>query len=473
MSFPRKVRLFALVAVIAMAGAACHADWNQWGGANERTGDNHLEAAISTSNVSQLHQLWATDLGGYINAAPIEAANMPVLGGTHDLLYVGTEQGEFYAVTTDGQIVWHLNLGTHVANCPDTPGDVYGVQASAVFDRASNRVYAMGGAGKMYAMDATSGAVLPGWPVTVDTDPAHNSVYGAPNLFNGFLYMATGSHCDQQPYFGHVTRIDVNSGATIAWYANGVGPTGVGGGGIWGWGGVSIDPTDGNVYVATGNINANPENEPWGDAVVRLTPDLKFVSGFDLPVLTGDDDVGSTPMLFQAPGCPPQLTVEHKDGTVDLFDRDNIAAGPRQTLTVSQGSDMVHGGIPVHEFIGVTAYSSELNMVFVSNSTGIPNGYYTNGMIGYRINSSCAFTKAWNTTAGVQGYVVGTPAVANGVVYYADGGHDQVHAFDAQTGQQLWNSGSTVSMPMFTEPLVVNGKLFMGAYDNKLHAFGI
>src|SRR5205085_9636333 len=110
-----------------------------------------------------------------------------------------------------------------------------------------------------------------------------------PNLFNNCLYIATGSHRDQQPYYGHVTRIDVQSQAKLTWYTNGVGSSGPGGGGIWGWGGVSVDPRDGNVYVATGNIAKNPENSPWGDSVVRLTPDLQFVSGKALPVLIGDD----------------------------------------------------------------------------------------------------------------------------------------------------------------------------------------
>ena len=208
---------------------------------------------------------------------------------------------------------------------------------------------------------------------------------------------------------------------------------------------MSVDPSDGNVYVATGNIAANPENTPWGDSVVRLTPDLQFVSGKALPVLIGDDDLGSTPMLFQAPGCPPQLAVEQKNGTrAPLRPRQHRGRAAPDADAVARAATWCTAAIPVHEFIGVTAYSPELNMVFVSNPTGLPNGYYTNGMVGYRINSSCAFTKVWNTTAGVKGYVVGTPTVANGVVYYADGGHDQVHAFNAQTGQELWNSGTDV-----------------------------
>src|SRR5690349_1332851 len=79
MSITPKVRIFVLIAIISMVGAACRADWSQWGGGPERTGANRLESALGPDNVSQLHHLWSVDLGGYINAAPIEAANMPVL----------------------------------------------------------------------------------------------------------------------------------------------------------------------------------------------------------------------------------------------------------------------------------------------------------------------------------------------------------------------------------------------------------
>jgi outer membrane protein assembly factor BamB len=469
----RSVRMLVFVALVSVVATACRADWATWGGGVDRRGVNPFEIGIGTGNVSQLHHLWSVDLGGYINAAPVEAAGLPVGDGDEDVLFVGTERGEFYAVTTNGQVIWHRNLGTHTANCPDTPDNVYGVQASAVYDRGSNRVYAMGGAGAVYAMNALTGAIVPGWPVQLDNDPAHNAVYGAPNLFNGLLYIATGSHCDQRPYHGHITRVDVNTRQTITWYASAGSATGPDGGGIWGWGGVSIDPADGNVYAATGNVATVPENTAYGDAIVRLTPDLRVVSWNSPGVQIVDDDFGSTPMLFQKPGCPPQLAAEQKNGSLHLYDRDNIAAGPRQTLTLSVGGDYEHGTVPVHEFIGVPAYSPQLQMVFVSNSTGLPNGYYTHGMVAYRINSACAFTKVWNTTAGTKGYVVGTPTIANGVVYYADGAARKVHAFNAQTGQELWNSGSDVAAPMFTAPTVVNSKVFMGAYDNRLHAWGL
>ena len=154
--------------------------------------------------------------------------------------------------------------------------------------------------------------------------------------------------------------------------------------------------------MASGNLVTNPENSPYGDSIVRLTPDLRVVSYHAPRVFIGDDDFGSTPMLFQKPGCPPQLAAEQKNGSLHLYDRDNISAGPRQTLVLSEGGDFVRGGTPVSEFIGVPAYSPQLKMMFVSNPTGTPDGSYTNGMVAFRINSACVLEKAWNTTAGAD-----------------------------------------------------------------------
>ena len=64
------------------------------------------------------------------------------------------------------------------------------------------------------------------------------------------------------------------------------------------------------------------------------------------------------------------------------------------------------------------------------------------------------------------------PVAANGVVYLATGGGAQVFAMDATSGQVLWTSGSLINKPIFAAPTVVNGQLFVAAYDNKIYAFG-
>ena len=94
-------------------------------------------------------------------------------------------------------------------------------------------------------------------------------------------------------------------------------------------------------------------------------------------------------------------------------------------------------------------------------------------MMALKLDANCKLALAWQTTAGASTFVTGAPSVANGVVYYADGAANHLHAFDASTGQALWTSGTEVNAPMFTQPVVANGQLFEGSYDNHLHAWGL
>src|SRR4051812_46105364 len=50
MSLARTVRMFALVAAVALVGTACRADWSQWGGGTDRIGASRFESKISVDN---------------------------------------------------------------------------------------------------------------------------------------------------------------------------------------------------------------------------------------------------------------------------------------------------------------------------------------------------------------------------------------------------------------------------------------
>jgi outer membrane protein assembly factor BamB len=62
-------------------------------------------------------------------------------------------------------------------------------------------------------------------------------------------------------------------------------------------------------------------------------------------------------------------------------------------------------------------------------------------------------------------------AVANGVVYAAGEGFN-VYVFDAATGQLL-NTLTTGGPTYFSSPVVVNGRVFVGSFDRKIHAWGL
>jgi len=107
---------------------------------------------------------------------------------------------------------------------------------------------------------------------------------------------------------------------------------------------------------------------------------------------------------------------------------------------------------------------------YVFGSPAVANGVvYVTAFDGY-IYALDAGTGAlqWKFATGDQ--VLSSPAVANGVVYF--GSEDNtVYALDAQTGALLWKyiTGS----PITSSPAVVNGMLYIGSWDGNLYAFGL
>jgi outer membrane protein assembly factor BamB len=447
---------------LALLLSGCQVDWATWGFGVERQGYNPAEATIGASNVAQLRHQWSVNLGAYINASPVVATRIDVGGTPTDVVYVGTEHGVFFAVSTAGQILWYRDLGSIQTDCPDTPDSKFGVSASAIFDREGNRVLVAGGDGYFYALDPATGAILPGWPVRITADPVHEVVFSAPTLFGDRVYVEFASHCDTRPYHGRIVGINTTTGEKTVFWVTGS-RTGPDGGGIWGWGGVSVDPVDGNVYAATGNAFGSPENSFYADHVVRLTRMLNVKASHAPGTSIIDDDFGSTPVLFQKSGCPPQLVTEQKNGYLYLYNRDAIATGFHQRIHIRSDG----------EFIGVPAYSPDTQMVYVANQAQAAGSPYTYGMLAFTLNAKCKLKLAWQTTAGANDGIPSTPTIANGVVYYSDGfspGH--IHAFDASTGAQLWESGAEVAGGILATPIVVNGQLFASSYDNHLHAWG-
>jgi hypothetical protein len=452
----RRFRIVAVGFIGAAILSACGIDWPTWGNSVERQGFNGSESTIGTNNVANLRHLWSVDLGAYINASPILAQGINVSGTATDLIYVGTEHGDLFALRTNGTTVWHRNLGARVIDCPDTPDKVYGVSAPVAFDRNNNRVYVAGGDGFFYALNASTGATVSGWPVGLTFDPGRESVFSAPTLFGNTVYVAFASHCDTTPYKGRLVSIDINTRATNVFWVTGI--NGPSGGGIWGWGGASVDPANGDVYVATGNSFGASEHVGFAEHVVRLSSSLQVKASHWPGTLIGDDDFGSTPTLYQKSGCPPQLVTEQKNGNIYQYNRDSIGSGGR--VVAKFGSWL----------IGVPAYSPATQTVYVVNPRSV--NFFAAGLVAFSIDGNCNLQYKWQRPANVG--VGSTPTVANGVVYYSGGFAGTIHAVSEATGQELWASKSTdLPRPVLATPVVVNGFLYAGSYDNRLHAWGL
>src|SRR5947208_11156689 len=143
---------------------------------------------------------------------PVLATDVIVKGLPKDLVYMGAEQCYLYAIdAASGTMVWHRNLGSQQTSCGDIPDGIFGVSGSPFLDRANNRMFVVGGDGNMYALNLSTGATRPGWPVAVTTDPAHEHTYGGVNVCNGIAYAEIASYCDGTPYHGRVAAINIKT----------------------------------------------------------------------------------------------------------------------------------------------------------------------------------------------------------------------------------------------------------------------
>lgn len=456
--------LRALAAAAALAliapGAAAATDWSTFGFDSARTGENPVERTLGPANARTLHEVWSAPLGGVADAQPLLASHVALRGGRRaDLVLAGSENGTLTALdAATGRVVWRRTLGSIRVNCHDLPNGTYGVTSTPVLERARNRAYSADGRGRVHALDLSTGVERPGWPVTITPAPSREHIWGALALRTGRLYVATASHCDETFYRGRLVAIDAHRARiTATWYPM---PVRLRGGGIWGWGGAAVDPRDGSVYAATANALVVPEATPHGEHVVRLTAGLRLRASNHPPLRdTGDADFGAAPLLFRAPGCPPQLAVLHKSGALLVYDRDRIAAGPRQIVQVGDRDSL--------GALGTYAWTARARTLFVANNSA---GDYPRGLLAFRVGAGCTLQALWQQPLPAGDALLSPPVTANGVVYLGAGTGREVLAFDAATGAPLWSSGR-LGGAVYGGPTVVGGRLYAGAWDGHIHAF--
>ncbi len=457
------ITVLTLALVVPHFARAVTTDWPTYGFNVQRTGENPFESIITPSTVGDLHQLWSFDLGAVTIMQPVMAAGVIVNGSPKDLVYMGSEHGDLYAIDfVSGAEVWRRNVGAVQTECTDMPDGVFGVSGSPFLDRVNNRLFVVGGSGQMYALDLSTGATLPGWPVAINLKPEQDHAWGAVNVSNGIAYSGSGGLCFR-PYHGTLVAVDIAAHKRVETFFP-ASPR-FDGGGIWGSGGVSIDPATGHVFIGTGNAYANPEHFRYCDQVVELSPALD-VLGANYPGLQGEDvDFGGTPILYQPPGGPPMVAAKNKSGILVTYERGRLSTGPFQRLQVANVNDW--------EFNGVPAWSEKTHMLYVSNSSNSNSAETRHGMVAFSVDAKGKLHLAWQRTVGPNPGLVSTPVVAGGVVYYGDGIGSQLLAFDATNGTLLWSSGSTIQGGIFGAPMVVNGRVFVGGWNGKLYAFGL
>jgi outer membrane protein assembly factor BamB len=446
-------------------------DWLTIEGAPGRGGNAASETAISPSNAPNLTLSWSAAVDGKVTAQPLFVKSAVVGGATHDVLVVATSANSVYALDANsGAVLWRRAFGSQSSNCA-IPGG-YGVTGAPVVDRTNNRVYAVADDGSLRTLSLADGTDTVA-ALQVIALPATNKVWGGLNLVGSNLYIATASDgCDTAPWRGTIYRIDVSGGAPRVAGSFVVVP-GVaapnGGGGIWGYGGVSVDTATGRVFAASG-ADSNEAFTPYADRMIALDSSLGVLGSFEPPHPNNfpcasppcDLDFGSTPLVFTPTGCPTLVAAGSKDGNLYLLRENDLAASapPLQTLQLNGANDWLgSGGVG-----GVPAFWPAGQMVFVTDAgAGITGA--AGGMIGLTVQANCTLAVSWSAAVGGNAQPNSTPTIANGVVFVGEGNGGRVDAFNAQTGSLLWRSAVPTAGATYAAPMVAAGKLFAGSWN--------
>jgi outer membrane protein assembly factor BamB len=110
----RSLKAFGMSAFLLLAPAFGQVSVLTWHNDSARSGQNLLETILSPSNVnsSSFGKLFTVTVDGKVDAQPLYVPALAIPSqGTHNVLYIATENGSLYAVDADnGSQLWQKSL---------------------------------------------------------------------------------------------------------------------------------------------------------------------------------------------------------------------------------------------------------------------------------------------------------------------------------------------------------------------------
>jgi len=409
------------------AGAS---DWANFGYSLQNTRANPTETTISVGNVSTLAQKWATST----LVTPYKILGSPVV--VNGVAYIGTIQGYAlaYKLSAPTSPLWTFSAQAPIYGSPTFANGIlyFGTVKNTSEDTTGNY---------LYALNASTGALI--WKNFL----TQGSVWAPPTVSNGVVYVTTAL---KEATSGTYMALHALTGATV-WSDSTMSGN---------WSVPTLDPRGGSLFISTGNPCLSspppPQNTPLTDGCSGSVYDVssgngKTVWSYHFPDYTGDDD---------APASPD--------------------------YAVYNGTAFILEGVKNGIFYCLHAPTGALAWQFDTGNRGDTGIYssaaYANGVVYfggdktlYALNiktGSAAWTQPFPQPLG---QIVGSPTIANGVLYVTTESGNLV-AYNAATGAQLWRhsfplAGSKSGAPIYGSPIVSNGVVYIGVSDGYLYAF--
>jgi fibronectin type 3 domain-containing protein len=508
---------------------------------NFRTGQNLSETVLTPANVTQASfgRLFSYSLDGLAMASPLYVAGVTLPDATiHNIVYVATEHDSVYAFDADGRStapLWQQSFispaaGANVTTVPSSDtgeccdiSPEIGITGTPVIDPVTNTLYVVaktkeGTSGnqtykqKLHALDIATGAEKFGGPVVLQAsvpgtgagtqsgnvafDALHENQRPALLLSNGVVYIAFGSHGDNQPYHGWV--LGYNATTLQQTMQLNLSPDDSGAG-IWQANGGPATDAAGNIYVVTGNggFNANSGGRNFGDSFVKLTPSGTVVDYFtphdQASISSRNFDLGAAgPMLLpDQPGGHPHLVVgAGKNNTVYLIDREGMGQ-----YNANNDNQIVQSLVNIFPY-GTPEPGNYSGAVFFNGTVYF--GPIADNIQAFSMTNGLLSTSATSRSKEIYAYPGATMAISangstNGILWAIQRNGDcgtqttcltaapgVLRAYDASNltfllygSDQAPGGRDTLDFAAkFSVPLVANGKVFVSSMG-KLTVYGL
>jgi len=516
--------------VLAAGASAAAVNVTTYHGDPQRTGWNARESILNPTTVSSASfgQVGNVVVDAQIDAQPLYVAGQNISGqGTHNVVYVATENNSIYAIDGDtGTVLLRKNLGTPVplsalpGECTDN-SHIVGITATPVIDVAAQTLYVVAytfengtPVYRVHALDLGSltDRLPPRVIAAVGTLNPTQTKYvfdasvvrarAALLLSHGRLYAAFGSFCDH--------KANVARGWVIGWQAASLTPLTNADlvqrqartqnnyflSGIWMSGFGMAGDSLGRVFFTTGNSDPSGTTfqPPFGlaESVIKMKPDLTTVLSYFTPASFADLEAsdldfgsGGVTLLQRQPGNYPRLAVAAgKAGIMYLMNADSLGGHTQSDNVLGQyqigrcncGASYFRGA----DNVGRVVSSGGSNvMTWTVNTAG---GTPRLGVESTSETISNGENKGFFTTVSSNGvtansqiiWAIGRPVDRSpGTVnLYAfdpsniDGSKRMARLFAGAAGN--WPTGGLANLV----PVVANGRVFVGSYQ-QLTIFGM
>jgi hypothetical protein len=495
-----------------------------------RTGQNLNEKVLTKAlvNYQTFGLLGSFMVDGLVDAQPLYLSNVNVPSfGAKNVLYVATEHDSVFAFDADAvsghttAYLWKTSVvpsgevPDYDHGCTAVTPEI-GITSTPVIDRSRGAIYVVGATRdadgnhhqRLHALDLTTGKELFGGPASISAtypgtgpDSSNGNVTFDPGQYleraallelNGTIYLTWASHCDIGAYTSWIMSYSADT--LLQTGVLNLVPNGDDGG-IWMSGAGPAADALGNIFITVGNGTFDteldgkgfPSKHDCGNCFVKIssTAPLTLLDYFT-PSLTvsesaSDHDFGSggpllLPDVYDDNGKVRHLAISGSKGpNLYVIDRDNMGRFNSSGDTIYQEFS---GVFPA----GVYSKPAYFNGVVYFGGSGDTLKAFpvTNGQI-----SAAPKSMSWNKFF----YPGATPTISanlssDGIVWAIDNGSSTgftatLYAYDANNlGTELYDSNQApksrdvFNHNKFITPLVINGKIYIGA-PGSVAVFGL